>query len=128
MQLINLYIQTVLSYSSNLATFLCLVNLTEWKSRKIPIRGDFNDGWSYTFHGSGCHIVSPDIEVDFEFDTECKVGGFDLWRLWSFVCDNDEIAAKFSAFIDKKVIQNAFESLLKNHLIKESAGLYRIAN
>jgi hypothetical protein len=125
-RLINLYIKTVFSFSNILSSFLQLVDLTEWRSKGVPIQGEFNDGWSYTFHGSGCCIASPDIEVDFEFDSDCKVGGFDVWRLWSFVCDNEEVGAKFSEFKDKKAIQAAFEAAVEDRQIEEDAGLHRL--
>lgn len=126
MQLINLYIKTVFSFSSVLSSFLHLVDLTEWRSKGIPIRGEFNGGWSYTFHGSGCCISSPNIEIDFEFDSDCRVGGFDVWRLWSFVCDNEEVGVKFSEFKDKKVIQAAFNAALEDDKIEANSGLHRL--
>ncbi|CAM3537114.1 hypothetical protein VA7868_02428 [Vibrio aerogenes CECT 7868] len=124
LQLINIYIKAVNSSSSTLSSLLKLGDLSDWRSNKIPIQGNLNEGWSYHFHGSGCCIVSPDFEVDFEFDSECQVGGFDVWRLWSFVCDNADVSSDFPEFADMKTIQKSFDSLIENHLIERKAGLY----
>jgi hypothetical protein len=102
----------------------------DWRSSGIPIRGDFDDGWSYAFHGSGCIITSPDMEVDFEFDGKGQVGGFDLWRLWSFVCDNQkhEECIKFIEFVDKEKTQEIFDVAIVNKLIKKDDILYHLVN
>ena len=125
-QLVNLYTQTIFSFSSALSNFLQLSDLVEWRTKKIPSSGSFDDCWSYSFHGSGCCIASPVTEIDFDFDLDCKIGGFDVWRLWLFVCDNEEVSAKFSEFKDKKALQLAFEVALENHQIEQRAGLYRL--
>ena len=125
-ELMKLYVETVLSFSSTLSGLLQLSDLTTWRSKGVSIKDSFDEGWSYAFHGSGCCIFSPGLEVDFEFNSDCQVGGFDVWRLWSFVCDNDEVSSKFSKFTDKMVIEEAFNELLNNRLIEEDAGLYRL--
>jgi hypothetical protein len=121
-------VNTVLLFSKKLSCFLKLDTLTNWRSKGIPIHGDFDDGWSYAFHGTGCNIASPDMEVDFEFDTDCKIGGFDVWRLWSFVCDNEKICAEFSEFSDKKHLQVAFDMALESQFLKKNEGLYRLVD
>ena len=75
-RLIKLYVGTVLLFSSKLSHFLKLDRLTDWRTLGVPIQGDFDEGWSYAFHGTGCNITSPDAEVDFEFDEGCEVGSF----------------------------------------------------
>ncbi|TBW47489.1 hypothetical protein EZI54_22650 [Marinobacter halodurans] len=126
-RLIKLYVDTIFLFSSKLSHFYKLDQLTDWRSQGIPIQGAFDDGWSYAFHGTGCSITSPDVEVDFEFDVNCEVGGFDVWRLWSFVCDNEEMRIKFSEFSDKKHLQKVFDVAVENHFLKKHGGLYRLA-
>lgn len=127
-QLINLYIKTVLLFSSKLSSFLQLDKLTDWRSLGIPIQGKFDDGWSYAFHGSGCIIYSPNMEVDFEFDKDCQIGGFDVWRLWSFVCDNEKVCDEFSEFADKKRLQAIFDIAIENHTLKQKGSLYHLVD
>lgn len=130
-RLINFYLETVNSFSTKLLEFLKVEDLTDWRSLNIPIRGDFSEGWSYAFHGSGCRISSPGLEVDFEFDTTCKVGGFDLWRLWSFICDNEDACAEFKVFQDKEKLRQVFNEAVLDNLITpmneyEENGLYHL--
>ena len=125
-QLIESYVETVSLYSKTLSRFLKLSDLTNWKSHNIPIKAKFNDGWLYAFHGSGCHISSPELEVDFEFDSNCEIGGFDVWRLWSFVSDNSKVSSTFSIFANKENIEKVFNQLLDADLIEKHAGLYRL--
>ena len=125
-RLIKLYVSTVLFFSSELSNALKLNKLVDWRSQGIPVQGHFNNGWSYSFHGSGCNITSPDMEVDFEFDLDCEVGGFDVWRLWSFVCDNEKLSDKFSGFSNKQQLQTVFDAALESQLLKKHGSLYRL--
>ncbi len=93
---------------------LSINDLTEWRGMRVPEKGRFNNSeWSYAFHGSGCFISSQEYDVDFEFDKHCNVGGFDVWRLWSFLEDNEELYSSFTDFKDRKYLEEVF-SLLKN--------------
>ena len=113
-ELIQLYLKLVHEYSTELLMVLSINDLTEWRGMEVPQKGNFNNSeWSYAFHGSGCFISSQEYDVDFEFDKHCNVGGFDVWRLWSFVEDNEELYSSFTDFKDRKYLEEVF-SLLKN--------------
>ncbi|MCP5162856.1 MAG: hypothetical protein H6999_04045 [Hahellaceae bacterium] len=127
-RLIKLYVSTVFLFSSKLSHFFKLDKLTDWRSKGIPVQGNFDDGCSYAFHGTGCNIISPEAEVDFEFDVDGEVGGFDVWRLWSFVCDNEKICAEFVSFSDKNYLQVVFDMALDGQLLKKSGDLYRLVD
>lgn len=118
--LVKTYIDAVIIASRELCDFLKLTNLADWRSADVPIKGAFNNGlWKYAFHGSGCAIVTSDYEIDFEFDINCAIGGFDVWRLWSFVCDNQSLSLKFDAFRDKKNVESAFNNAIAQNLIRQ---------
>ena len=122
--LIQLYLKFVDDFSMELLVALNINNLTEWKERKIPQEGTFNDSkWSYAFHGSGCCIANQKYEVDFEFDMYCEVGGFDVWRLWSFVEDNEELCSAYIDFKDRKYLDQNFRVLIREGIIvNKNAG------
>ena len=110
--LIKLYCQLVNQYSQQLSLALKVSDLTDWRVNKVAQQGQFNQSqWRYAFHGSGCFISSQQYHVDFEFDKHCDVGGFDVWRLWSFVEDNEEKCLIFSEFKDKKHLEKIFAQL-----------------
>lgn len=125
-RLMDLYVNTAFSLSGKLADFLALPKLADWRSLEIPIKGELGNGWSYAFHGAGCCIESPEVEIDFEFDSDCEVGAFDVWRLWSFVCDNEFVRAEFSEFCDRKHLQTVFDLAVANQLIRKENDLYRL--
>lgn len=129
-KLIKLYVETVVFFSNKLSISLKIENLTDWRAFKIPIQGSFCNDYLYAFHGSGCFISSPDIEVDFEFDEKCQVGGFDMWRLWSFISDNQEnkIFAEFIEFIDKNELEETWNILLKRNIIKKYGDMYYLSD
>ena len=127
-QLIEFYVETVLVYSATLTRALELSNLANWRSHNVPMKDEFGEGWSYAFHGTGCFISSSELEIDFEFDANCEVGGFDVWRLWSFVCDNSKVSSAFLTFTDKEKMEKVFNQLVDANLIQERAGLYRLTD
>ena len=50
----------------------------------------------------------------------------DVWRLWSFVCDNSKVSSAFLTFSNKERWRKVFNQLLDADLIEERAGLYRL--
>ena len=128
-QLIELYVETINVYSAKLSKDLEIDNLAEWRSAGVPIRGTFGGEWTYAFHGTGCCITSPEMDVDFEFGLDCGVGGFDVWRLWVFVCDNESICADFLDFSDKKRLKQSFQEAARGKLISGPVGeLYYLSS
>lgn len=51
-------------------------------SRQIPRQGNLHTGEEYQFHGIGCWVEFATYKVDFDFDFDGKIDGFDAWRLW----------------------------------------------
>ncbi len=120
LHLIKEYVEKVLFVSKELSDSFGLEKLCSWKSAGIPISGYLkNNRWKYAFHGSGCSVVSSEFQVDFEFDINCIVGGFDIWRLWSFVCDNENLDADLKLFKDKKFLESTFEKAYELKLIRK---------
>ena len=99
--------------------------LTGWRRRKYPQYGTLRDGSHYRFHGIGCAVTRGQIEVDFDFGRDGRVGGFDTWRLWVFATSmpdrypdfqlEDSIEAGLRPFLADGRIQTSgvtFDSLL----------------
>ncbi|OUS13493.1 hypothetical protein A9Q97_04910 [Rhodospirillales bacterium 47_12_T64] len=117
-EIIKLYTKSVLPLSSKLSNLLKIEKLSDWRSLKAPIKDDFSDNdLSYYFHGSGCCITSSTMVVDFEFDLDCSIGGFDAWRIWSFINNNENIASSFPHFNSIRIVEEYFASLIQSGLI-----------
>jgi len=123
-ELINLYTENTLYFSKKLAECLEIKNICNRKylrEKKIPLVGLCKKhDLSYTFHGNGCSISTSTIELEIEFDEECQLNRFDIWRLWCFVSDN-ELKPNLSIFKDKKILEDTFFSLDK---IESDGDLY----
>jgi len=118
--LIKEYIKKVLFASKELSNLFGLEKLCHWRAVGIPVSGYLkNNRWKYAFHGSGCEVMSPEFQVDFEFDINCNVGGFDIWRLWSFVCDNENIDVELKLFRNKNILESAFKKASELNLIRK---------
>lgn len=54
--------------------------------QRIPRRGRTKSlgGGTFSFHGVGCRIHTRQTKVDFDFDTQWHVSGFDPYRLYEF--------------------------------------------
>ena len=90
-----------LVYSATLTRALELSNLANWRSHNVPMKDEFGEGGHMRSMELDT-ISSSELETDFEFDANCEVGGFDVWRLWSFVCDNSKVSSAFLTFTDKE--------------------------
>ncbi|WP_419905546.1 DUF6896 domain-containing protein [Kiloniella sp.] len=127
-ELIKLYTKTLDELSGELLNNLDIDDLTLWISLKLPQKAEFKTkGLSYYFHGSGCYITSPGINIDFEFDLDCSVGGFDVWRISSFVSDNEAIASMYPQFENIETIEKYFNHLIERDTIVQHTkpnGLY----
>lgn len=130
-ELIHLYLFHVNELYSQLVKCLGVPNLYDRETRrkeKIPSKGNCKDFFiEYAFHGVGCSISTTKIEVDFDFDFDCKLNGFDVWRLWLFVCDS-ELDGKFDVFKDKVFLEKSFSYLELNGLVKQKDALYYFSN
>lgn len=117
LMLIDEYINIVQKEVEKLSIFLRQKNLCDWRSNNIPIKGTFEDGlYRYSFHGSGCEITTPEYCFDFEFSVDCKIGGFDTWRLWTFLTDNN-LGKKYQVLHDEVKLKELFNKLKEKKLI-----------
>jgi hypothetical protein len=41
-------------------------------------------GGSYFVHGSGCRVEAAEVEIDFDFNPDGSIPGFDPWKLYGF--------------------------------------------
>jgi hypothetical protein len=130
-QLIELYINTVNELSKKLTDCLKVNNLCdrgERRERKIFLKGECNKySLKYYFHGIGCHIETTTIEIDFDFGDNCSLGGFDIWRLWCFISDNN-LSKKFNIFKDKVFLEKILLELEKNNQIVKCKELYYLSS
>ncbi len=88
-----------------------------WRKNIIPQKGQLSKDINYEFHGIGCLLVYPDCEVDFDFSSDIKSIGFDLWRLSQF-------ANSFKNnpyYENKSSLEKDFRKALDNNLIKKSS-------
>lgn len=119
-ELVSVYLNTVNQFRAELSHALDIKELSEWRTFKVPIKGKFNNSkWSYAFHGTGCWIASEKLEVDFEFGNNTNTIGFDVWRLWSFIEDNESIKEQYSEFRNKKSLESAFNALTNDGIISK---------
>jgi hypothetical protein len=113
-ELINLYIKNTLYFSKKLSECLGIKNICNrryLRENNIALIGACKkNNLNYTFHGSGCLISTPDIEIEIEFNEKCTLDRFDIWRLWCFVSDN-ELKSHLNIFRDKKVLEDVFFNL-----------------
>ncbi len=59
--------------------------LSGQRAGRIPKRGVIENGkLSFSFHGVGCNVDTPDFSVDFDFGPAGRIGGFDAFRLSLF--------------------------------------------
>jgi len=127
-KLIKLYIDKSKYYIKLLSICLKLKNICCidcLKKKKIPRKGFCNQyNIKYAFHGIGCYIETSDIIIDIDFGTNCEVGGFDVWKLWNFVIDNN-LDKQYDIFKDKDKLQSVLSSLIS---IDKQDGLYFLIN
>lgn len=99
--------------------------LIEWLELRIPARGKLHSGAEYYKHGIGCAVYLPEGEVDFDFDQDGGIDGFDDWRLWKF-CQS---RPKAHAFGSLEEISNQVQHGLKmGWLLPSSHNLYFVAD
>jgi len=115
-ELIKSYTKNTVYFSKKLATCLGIKNICNRKDLRknnIPLMGLCEkDELNYKFHGTGCLITTPTMEIEIEFDENCQLDRFDVWRLWCFASDND-LQPHLTIFRDKKILEDVFFSLDK---------------
>jgi hypothetical protein len=129
-ELISLYLNAVNELSNKLLDCLkidTLCNIAIRKEKKIPIKGKCEKhSLKYAFHGIGCYIKTPNIEVEVDFDDNCSLNGFDVWRIWCFLTDN-MLDKKFDKLKNKDFLENVFFELESEKSIDKKDNLYYLS-
>jgi hypothetical protein len=111
LSLIRRYVDVAASFAAKLREELGQQDLlSAVSSRKVPRGGTLHGGARYHFHGIGCSIEDPTLNIDFDFGPKGRSDGFDAWRLLAFARQLPE----FSALHDRKVIENGLEELRRD--------------
>ncbi|MFJ2530078.1 DUF6896 domain-containing protein [Pseudomonas helmanticensis] len=58
-----------------------------WRSGKIEHCGQTTNGIQHELHGVGCAIHLPSESVNFDYGSNKKINGFDVWRLYIYALD-----------------------------------------
>ncbi len=56
-------------------------------------------------HGVGCAIHFPTESVDFDYGSNSRTDGFDIWRLYMYADDRPMVYKKYC---DKKTLEKEF--------------------
>ena len=97
------------------------ISNTEWTGIDAEQRGTTSDNIQYFIHGYGIAMKDGEIKVDFDLGDQGQINGFDLWRLWGFIEDNN-----LKHIINSKEQLKALfeEAVAKNELIYSGYILY----
>lgn len=116
LSLIRRYVEVASRYAANLREefrqndLLYAVN-----SHRMPREGFLPSGARYTFHGVGCTIEDPAVNIDFDFGPEGRSDGFDAWRLCGFAQQLPE----FASLHDLPSIERGLEQLRREGLVRQ---------
>jgi hypothetical protein len=80
-----------------------------WRSKQIERCGEITDEIQYELHGVGCAIHFPSESVDFDYGSNSRIDGFDVWRLYIYASDRPLIYEKYC---DKKTLEKEFKELI----------------
>ena len=87
-----------------------------WRSKQIERCGEITDEIQYELHGVGCAIHFPSESVDFDFGSNSRIDGFDVWRLYIYALDRPFIYEKYC---DKKTLEKEFKELISSNRIEK---------
>lgn len=85
-----------------------------WREGLLEKSGALIDGTKYEFHGIGCCLSFNDHEVDFDFSSDSRPDGFDLWRLWRYA---KQFPDRFSRYQNKSEVQKDFNELIAASMV-----------
>ncbi len=99
--------------------------LKAWKRKRIPTEGEIGGETSYYFHGGGCTVEHQGATIDFEFEANGDVLGFDAWRLKKYLASRNVVTRNLLLDLD-----SLLEELERARVILKServpgAGLFR---
>ncbi|SEO38667.1 hypothetical protein [Pseudomonas sp. ok266] len=87
-----------------------------WRSKQIERCGEITDEIKYELHGVGCAIHFPSESVDFDYGSNSRIDGFDVWRLYIYASDRPHIYEKYC---DKKTLEKEFKELISSNRIEK---------
>ncbi|WP_419711299.1 DUF6896 domain-containing protein [Pseudomonas sp. NFX224] len=85
----------------------CILGL--WRSNKIERCGTITGNITYELHGVGCAVYLPEACIDFDYGTDGRTDGFDVWRLYLLAC---ELPSQYKKYTDKKVLKSEFDEYI----------------
>ena len=87
-----------------------------WRSKQIERCGEITDGIQYELHGVGCAIHFPSESVDFDYGSNNRIDGFDVWRLYIYALDRP---LTYEKYCDKKTLEKEFKELISLNRIEK---------
>ena len=87
-----------------------------WRSKQIERCGEITDGIQYELHGVGCAIHFPSESVDFDYGSNNRIDGFDVWRLYIYASDRP---SKYKKYCDKKTVEKEFKEYIASGRIEK---------
>ncbi|WP_460111675.1 DUF6896 domain-containing protein [Pseudomonas sp. S3_H04] len=91
-----------------------------WRSGKIERCGKMTNGIQYELHGVGCAIHFPSESVNFDYGSNNRINGFDVWRLYIYALDRPLV---YEHYCDKKTLEKEFKDLVSLKTIKKCRHL-----
>lgn len=71
----------------------------------------------YSFHGTGCLIMTPVFTVDFDYAEEGGCTGIDPWFLFYFLQSNPAIQATYSLLTSSEQVEQILQELEREGLL-----------
>ena len=118
-KIINIFLHKVSQAENIMKKKMNIDNPKLWKQNGIPRSGKL-DKYSYSFHGIGCCFDFGDITVNYDYDDQGRIDGFDLWRLSIF----GEQLKDFKSYVKSGELKSDFEASIESGLLKKSSGKY----
>lgn len=90
-----------------------------WRSNQIQRCGKITEDVQYELHGIGCAIQFPAESVDFDYGSNNRTDGFDVWRLYIFASDRP---IKYKKYCEKKVLEKEFQEYIQSKKIEKMSA------
>ena len=87
-----------------------------WRSNQIQRCGDITDNTQYELHGVGCIVHFTTESVNFDYGSNSRIDGFDVWRLYIYALDRPLIYEKYC---DKKTLEKEFKEFISLNRIEK---------
>jgi hypothetical protein len=118
-------IELIRDYTSTTATAVAQLRrecgvedlLQGWHQRRYPQHGKLSDGAEYHFHGIGCCVERPEVDVDLDFGPGGRADGFDAWRLWRFA---KQFPTRYPDLQERDALERALQALVDEGVVVAS--------